>query len=71
MTVPPFFCTIPDFFMQSIGRLGLACIGRSGARNVHFVTAADLVRGDKKQHHGRYEHGTIESDQEWDPGMHA
>jgi hypothetical protein len=47
---------------------GLACaVLRNGGRNVHFVTAADLVRGDQKLHRGRYEHATVESDEEWDP----
>ncbi len=50
---------------------GRACaVLRNGCRNVHFVTAADLVRGDQKLHRGRYEHATVESDEEWDPSVY-
>ena len=54
--------------MQAISRGLRACVGTHN-HNIRLitVTAADLVKGGKKEHRGRNEHATVDSDDEWDP----
>ena len=53
--------------MQAISRGLRACVGTHN-HNIRLitVTAADLVKGGKKEHRGRNEHTTVDSDDEWD-----